>query len=73
MAQRDVYLPKSAFWYDFWTGKRIEGGQTVKADAPLDRIPLFVKAVQSFPWGLGALSAQDSNQELVIRIYEGQW
>ncbi len=72
VAQRDVYLPKSAIWYDFWTGKRNEGGQTVKAEAPLDRIPLFVKAGSIVPMGpVVQHSAQDSNQELEIRIYEG--
>lgn len=40
---RSVYLPDAATWYDFWTGKRIRGGQTIQADAPLDRIPLYVK------------------------------
>ena len=40
----NVYLPKSIAWYDFWTGKRFDGGQTIKAPAPEDKIPLFVKA-----------------------------
>ena len=72
VAQRDVYLPKLLNWYDFWTGKRFEGGQTVKAEAPLDRIPLFVKAGSIVPMGpVVQHSAQDSNQELEIRIYEG--
>lgn len=70
--QRDVYLPKSTDWYDFYTGKHIEGGQTVKAAAPLDRIPLFVQAGSIVPVGpVVQHSAQDSNQELEIRIYEG--
>jgi alpha-D-xyloside xylohydrolase len=36
---RSVYLPKGADWYDFWTGKRYAGGQTIIADAPLDTMP----------------------------------
>ncbi|MDG2529114.1 TIM-barrel domain-containing protein [Caulobacter endophyticus] len=40
---RGVYLPAGT-WYDFETGKAFKGGQTVKADAPLARMPLFVKA-----------------------------
>ena len=69
---RDVYLPKSANWYDFWTGKRIEGGQTVKAEAPLDQIPLFVKAGSIVPVGpVVQHSGEKSNEELEIRIYEG--
>lgn len=69
---RDVYLPKSANWYDFWTGKRIEGGQTVKAEAPLDQIPLFVKVGSIVPVGpVVQHSGEKSNEELEIRIYEG--
>jgi alpha-D-xyloside xylohydrolase len=72
VAQRDVYLPKSTNWYDFYTGKHIEGGQTVKVEAPLDRIPLFVQAGSIVPVGAVVQhSAQDSNKELEIRIYEG--
>jgi alpha-D-xyloside xylohydrolase len=41
---REVYLPAGATWYDFETGKAHAGGQTIKADAPLSRMPLFVKA-----------------------------
>lgn len=41
---RQVYLPAGATWYDFETGKAHAGGQTIKAEAPLSRMPLFVKA-----------------------------
>ncbi|WP_165834968.1 TIM-barrel domain-containing protein [Flavobacterium cheongpyeongense] len=39
----EVYLPKQNAWFDFWTGKRFEGGQTISFPAPLDKIPVFVK------------------------------
>ncbi|MGF7139404.1 glycoside hydrolase family 31 protein [Roseimarinus sediminis] len=69
---RDVYLPVSTAWYDFWTGKYLEGGQTVQADAPLDRIPLFVKAGAIVPVGqVVQHSGEHSNEELEIRIYQG--
>ena len=41
---REVYLPAGTTWYDFQTGQAHAGGQTIKADAPLNRMPLFVKA-----------------------------
>jgi len=41
---REVYLPAGDAWIDYWTGKRYEGGQTITADAPLEIIPLFVRA-----------------------------
>ena len=40
---RDVYLPEG-HWFDWWTGHRFEGTQTVRVDAPLDRLPLFARA-----------------------------
>jgi alpha-D-xyloside xylohydrolase len=48
---RDVYLPAGSNWYDFYTGKPYQGGQTIKADAPLDRMPLFVRAGAIVPVG----------------------
>ncbi|WP_258098929.1 TIM-barrel domain-containing protein [Marinoscillum pacificum] len=41
---RSVYLPKSAGWYDVNTGKYLAGGQTIEADAPYERMPMFAKA-----------------------------
>lgn len=46
---RRVYLPAGCDWYDFWTGKRYQGGQAITADAPLDILPLFVKAGSIIP------------------------
>lgn len=48
---RDVYLPKGAEWYDFWTGKRMSGGQTIRRDAPLNVLPLYVRAGSILPMG----------------------
>jgi alpha-D-xyloside xylohydrolase len=48
---RSVYLPSTCGWYDFYTGKHYDGGQTVQADAPLDRIPLYVKDGSIIPAG----------------------
>jgi alpha-D-xyloside xylohydrolase len=49
--QIKVYLPSSPVWYDFWTGERYAGGQAIQAAAPLDKIPLFVKAGSIIPMG----------------------
>jgi alpha-D-xyloside xylohydrolase len=48
---RPVYLPAGAAWYDFHSGKRIEGGQKVEAAAPLDRMPLYVREGSIVPVG----------------------
>jgi alpha-glucosidase (family GH31 glycosyl hydrolase) len=40
---RSVPLPRGD-WVDFWTGAPVAGGGTVVADAPLERIPVFVRS-----------------------------
>jgi alpha-D-xyloside xylohydrolase len=48
---RSVYLPAGTSWYDFWTGTHAAGGQTITADAPLDRLPLYMRAGSIVPIG----------------------
>lgn len=72
VTQQQVYLPESTTWFDFWTGKQYSGGQTVSAEAPLDRIPLFVKAGSIVPMGkFLQYTGQKSADTLEIRIYKG--
>lgn len=72
ITQRDVYLPKQSGWFDFWTGNYFEGGQTIQAEAPLDKIPLFIKSGSIVPMGKAVQhSNQNSNKELDIYIFEG--
>jgi len=46
---RTVYLPAGTDWYDFYTNERYAGGQTIVAEAPIDRIPIYVKAGSIIP------------------------
>ena len=48
---RTVYLPAGADWYNYWTNERVHGGQTIKVDAPIDTLPLFVRAGSIVPLG----------------------
>jgi alpha-D-xyloside xylohydrolase len=67
-----VYLPKYSSWYDFWTGQRFDGGQYVKTDAPIDKIPLFVKAGSVVPMGkIMQYAGEKKADTLEIRIYKG--
>ena len=67
-----VYLPNSTNWYDFYTGSYYEGGQTVTTDAPLDRIPLYIKEGSIVPMGpIVQHTDEISDQELDIYIYGG--
>ncbi len=69
---RKVYLPAGAGWYDFWTGRRYEGGEEILADAPLSIIPLFVKAGSILPMGSGKQHAGDGLEKgLVLIVYPG--
>jgi len=45
-----VYLP-AGIWFDFWTGARYEGPAGITLDAPLDRLPLLVRAGAIVPLG----------------------
>ena len=69
--QRTVYLPAGNDWFDFWTGKRVSGGQTVTAEAPLDRIPIFVKSGAILTLGPAAESASVKPDPIDLRIYDG--
>lgn len=60
-----LYLPAQTSWIDFWTGKTLPGGRSVTVSAPLDRIPLFVRAGSIVPLQHG------SRDTLDIRIYPG--
>jgi alpha-D-xyloside xylohydrolase len=46
---REVYLPADATWRDAWTGERFDGGAVIEADAPLARIPLFLRDGATLP------------------------
>ena len=48
---RSVYLPAGCDWYNYWTNERVHGGQTIVADAPIDTLPLFVRAGSIVPLG----------------------
>ncbi|MDD4426195.1 MAG: glycoside hydrolase family 31 protein [Mariniphaga sp.] len=69
---RIVYLPKENHWFDFWTGKRYEGGQEIMADAPVDILPLFVKAGSIIPLGPEMqYSTEKPADPIELRIYPG--
>jgi alpha-D-xyloside xylohydrolase len=68
---RSVYLPKGTLWFDFWTGKIYEGGNSVTADASFETMPLFVKAGSIIPMGPFIQYSTEKTDPLEIRIYPG--
>jgi len=66
------YLPAGCDWYDFWDERRYAGGQEVTVDAPLDRVPLFVRAGSILPLAEGLqYASQKPEGPLELRVYPG--
>ena len=68
---RPVYLPAGCDWYNFWTNERLDGGQTIEADAAIDTLPLFVRAGSILPLGSEVESAQRPQTIASVRVYPG--
>ena len=69
---RQVYLPNGHLWYDFYTGNKYEGGQTLDASAPYGRIPLYVPAGSILVTGKPIQHTEDFIADtLTIHIYQG--
>ena len=68
---RTVYLPAGCDWYNFWTNERLHGGQTIVADAPIDTLPLFIRAGSIVPLGSEVESTQQPQKIAAVRVYPG--
>jgi alpha-D-xyloside xylohydrolase len=70
--RRRVYLPAGTDWYDFWTGDRLAGGQTVDSPAPLATMPLHVRAGSIVPFGPHLQYAGEKPPDPIeVRVYPG--
>ena len=69
---RKAYLPAGANWYDFWTGAKLKGGQAVTANAPLDTIPIYVRAGSILALGPELqYTTEKPADPIELRIYRG--
>lgn len=69
---KEVYLPQGCDWFDFWTGNRFQGGQTMKKETPIDIMPVYVKAGTILPIGPKVQYAEEKKWDnLEIRVYPG--
>jgi alpha-D-xyloside xylohydrolase len=68
---REVYLPTGTDWYNYWTNERVKGGQTITVSAPIDTLPLFVRAGSILPLGAPVESTHEKQAIEKIRIYPG--
>ena len=71
--QWPVYAPRTqGGWYDYWTGKPVPSATTTSLDAPMDRIPLLVRAGSIVPVGpVEQYAQQTPPNDLEIRVYPG--
>jgi alpha-D-xyloside xylohydrolase len=70
-ASREVYLPAGTDWYNYWTNERVKGGQAITVAAPIDTIPLFVRAGSIIPLGSPVESTHQTQSIARIRVYPG--
>ena len=68
---REVYLPAGAHWYNFWTNEYMEGGQWTKVAAPIDTLPIFVRAGSILPLGSPVESTNAKQTIASVRVYRG--
>jgi len=69
---RKVYLPAGNDWYDWWTNRKIAGGQWIEAEAPINRIPLFVRAGSIVPLGAPIPNTATKQALSEIRVFPGR-
>jgi len=69
---RRVYLPAGTDWYDWWTNRKFTGGQWIDAAAPIEHMPLFVRAGSIVP--LGEVVANTSARQPLteLRVFPGR-
>ncbi len=68
---RRVYLPK-AKWYDFWNGASVEGAREISAEAPLEKLPLLIRAGSIVPFGPDVeWSTEKPADPIELRVYRG--
>ncbi len=71
--QRDVYFPRAAAWYNFYTGAAIEPGATRTVEAPMERVPLFVRSGSILPVGPEIQYTSEKPADAIrLYIYAGE-
>jgi alpha-D-xyloside xylohydrolase len=70
--QKDVYLPAGSDWYNYWTNEKLAGGRWVKVAAPIEQIPLFVRAGSIIPIGAPVQSTATRQAIAQILVYPGR-
>jgi alpha-D-xyloside xylohydrolase len=70
---RSVYLPAGQGWYNLYNGAWHEGGQSVKADATYERMPVFVKSGSIIPFGPALqYTTEKKSDTITLYVYGGK-
>ena len=70
---KDLYLPATTGWYDFYTGKYYAGGQHITAEAPLQTMPLYVKEGSIVPFGPSIqYTGEKKADTITLFVYTGK-
>ena len=70
--ERQVYLPAGTGWYDFYSGRMEAGGRSVRASAPYERMPLFVRSGSIVPTGPEMQYAREKvGAPVTLNVYTG--
>ncbi len=70
--KRELYLPKCAGWYDLYSGKWYAAKQTIMAEAPYERMPVYVKAGSIIPFGPEVqYTAEKPADTITLNVYTG--
>jgi len=73
LRSKELYLPKGQAWYDLYSGKRYEGGQKIKADAPYEIMPVYVKEGSILPFGPQLqYTAEKKADTIILHVYAGK-
>jgi alpha-D-xyloside xylohydrolase len=69
---RELYLPKCAGWYNLYSGTYYTGGRKITAEAPYERMPVFVKAGSIIPFGPALqYTSQKPADTITLNVYSG--
>lgn len=70
---RQLYLPAGNGWYNAYDGSYQDGGQTINAAAPYERMPLFIKAGAIIPIGPAIQYTMEKPADtLTVFVYAGK-
>jgi alpha-D-xyloside xylohydrolase len=70
---REVYLPAGQGWYDLYSGKYFKGGQHLTAEAPYERMPVFVKEGSVIPFGKALqYTGEKPADTITLFVYTGK-